>query len=334
LGLEERRIAFGPTLWSLPPGSKTNLIQCWFPGVHVNIGGGSGDGMKDREEGFHERDGPKKARSGGKGRSKGDLEIMSITTFFWMVDRCNPFLLFKIDQNIIEDYRRALNIIMDRNKTEDPEYTKYGGWGVAPVIDSFQGVMTAAGAETRTPGHYFLDKNHAHDHEHHHKQTNEYMHPVVSHAQEQIGYEPDALKGFKRVSRGPGQGWHWVKTYKQDEPGILKRGWSYLFGTAVQSSTEEDVVSIPEFVMPQAGVHENGLYWVPGERALVQLAGDRVGGYIPPEERENSKSLQTDQEGVQFMFKLDQENRDLEELTAWKKQKMTSTNMAYPYQWD
>jgi hypothetical protein len=289
--------------------------------------------MKDREEGIGDQDGPKKA-NGKNERSKGDLEIMSITTFFWMVDRCNPFLRFNVDHNIIADYRRALDVIMERNKTEDPEYRKYGGWGVAPVIDSFQGAMTAAGSETRTPGHYFLDKGHAHDTKHHHKRTNEYMHPVVQHAQEQIGYEPDALKGFVRAPRGQGKGYHWVKTYKAAEPGLMKRGWSYLFGSATPSPTDDDIVSIPEFVMPEPGFHDNGLYWMPGERALVQLAGDRVGGYVTIEEREKSKSFKVDQEGLYFMAKLDEDNKNLEELRAWKKQKITSTHMDYPYHWE
>lgn len=290
--------------------------------------------MKDREEGIG-NSGAKKV-DGVEGRSKGDLEIMSITTFFWMVDRCNPFLRFNIDPNIIGDYRRALEIIMKRNEKEDPEYKKYGGWGVAPVIESFTGKMKILGSEIRTPGHYFLGKDHhthhGEDHEHHHARTNEYMHPVVAHAANEIGYKPDSLKGFVRTQRGPGKGWEWIKTYETAQPGLLKRGISYLFGTSVPSETEHDVVSIPEFVIPQAGTHESGLYWVPGERALVQLAGDRVGGYIPPEERAKSKALKVDQEGAQFMFQLDEENKDLPELTAWQKQKITSTNMDYPYE--
>lgn len=37
LALDERRRPFSPTLWNLPPGSKTRLIQCWFPGMLVQI---------------------------------------------------------------------------------------------------------------------------------------------------------------------------------------------------------------------------------------------------------------------------------------------------------
>lgn len=65
LALDERRAPFSPTLWNIPSDNKkTNLIQCWFPGIHVNIGGGSDDGLKRTP--------------------KGDLESMANTTFAWM----------------------------------------------------------------------------------------------------------------------------------------------------------------------------------------------------------------------------------------------------------
>ena len=77
LALDEHRAPFTPTLWTLPSDqserAKTTLIQCWFPGVHVNVGGGSDDGLEARE---------------------GDLESIANTTFAWMADRCAPFLKF------------------------------------------------------------------------------------------------------------------------------------------------------------------------------------------------------------------------------------------------
>jgi uncharacterized protein (DUF2235 family) len=76
LALDEHRASFTPTLWTLPSDSeakKTNLIQCWFPGVHVNVGGGSDDPFKDK---------------------MGDFESIANMTFAWMVDRCAPFLSF------------------------------------------------------------------------------------------------------------------------------------------------------------------------------------------------------------------------------------------------
>ncbi|CBX90909.1 hypothetical protein LEMA_P059430.1 [Plenodomus lingam JN3] len=66
LGLDEHRKSFSPSLWTLPENSKTNLIQCWLPGVYVNISGGSDDGKRDLEKGIGSKDGPKKARADGK----------------------------------------------------------------------------------------------------------------------------------------------------------------------------------------------------------------------------------------------------------------------------
>ncbi|KAI9761430.1 MAG: hypothetical protein M1840_001943 [Geoglossum simile] len=43
LALDEMRWSFPPSVWELPPGSKTVLKQTWFPGVHSNIGGGMDD---------------------------------------------------------------------------------------------------------------------------------------------------------------------------------------------------------------------------------------------------------------------------------------------------
>jgi len=49
LALDENRGPFTPTMWEVPPKVQqeltnqdrpTNLRQCWFPGVHTNIGGG------------------------------------------------------------------------------------------------------------------------------------------------------------------------------------------------------------------------------------------------------------------------------------------------------
>lgn len=53
LALDERRKAFRPTLWYIPNDMPARLAkegkpipelkQVWFPGVHINIGGGSDD---------------------------------------------------------------------------------------------------------------------------------------------------------------------------------------------------------------------------------------------------------------------------------------------------
>lgn len=43
LAIDENRITFPPTLWhKTADGPAKDLQQCWFPGVHSNIGGGAG----------------------------------------------------------------------------------------------------------------------------------------------------------------------------------------------------------------------------------------------------------------------------------------------------
>ena len=336
--------------------------------VHINVGGGSGDGMADIKQGSENPEGPKNvakhglfgAQSPKKSTSKGDLEIMSITAFFWMVDRCVPFLRFQIDDNIMSDYAKALDKIMQRSKEDPKNHGHFGGWGIAPIIDSYEGIMTAAGSEARTPGHYFLHhdpkandaadhkENPAHTHKHIHKQTNEYMHPVVQHTYEQVWKHdeekllPKALQDFKRESLGDGLGHHWVKRYKADQPGMFKRGWSYVFGKGTPSESEDDVVSIPEFVIPQPGWHKDGFYWMPYERELIYSAQNRSmrgGGFMPSEVqeklmKEKADELKVDGEGAEFLRQLDEDNKLTEELRGWKQSdNFTATNPNYQEEW-
>lgn len=57
----------------------TNLCQCWFPGVHINIGGGSDETLKEEK------------------KSEGDLESMANITFAWMVDRVREVSLLDFE---------------------------------------------------------------------------------------------------------------------------------------------------------------------------------------------------------------------------------------------
>jgi len=83
------------------------LIQCWFPGVHVNIGGGSEDELKTK--------------------SKRNLESMANTTFAWMVDRCRPFLRFEkkvLYTEIMSDYFSTLEKLTARHEAAQKKYKK------------------------------------------------------------------------------------------------------------------------------------------------------------------------------------------------------------------
>jgi hypothetical protein len=91
LALDEHRGSFTPTLWYIPKTKneallkENRLVQCWFPGYHANIGGGT------------------------TGEGKDDNDIDEIT-FAWMCDLVKPYLTFD---------REAIKLIIP-SKTDLP----------------------------------------------------------------------------------------------------------------------------------------------------------------------------------------------------------------------
>ncbi|CAZ85424.1 unnamed protein product [Tuber melanosporum] len=67
LALDEHRGPFTPTLWKKTDDTPVNLKQCWFPGVHTNVGGG----YEDQE--------------------------IADMTLSWMIQQLLPFLQFDDD---------------------------------------------------------------------------------------------------------------------------------------------------------------------------------------------------------------------------------------------
>lgn len=253
LGLDERRMHMGPTLWNMPSDNQsqrerigrkgeTNLIQCWFPGVHVNIGGGSEDGLKKTP--------------------KGDLESMANTTFAWMVDRCRPHLHFeeRVLNYITTQYFEVLSKLTSRSYE-----TQKVGWGVGPYQKDFKGLIPVViGEKVRTPAHY-ADK----------PDTREYIHPVVFHAQQNQQYASKALEGFERVSNGDGQGHSWVKKITHTDVQSWKE-WagSIINRRTVKKDSTSMTVTIKEFVIPrmviQQGSYSHARYYAsPLERLLI-----------------------------------------------------------------
>lgn len=348
LALDERRAPFSPTLWNLPvdnketddskntgdkketddskktgdnkkPGGnkKTNLIQCWFPGIHVNIGGGSSDGLKKTP--------------------KGDLESMANTTFAWMVDRCRPFLHFddKVLLFIIDKYYKTLETLTDRElKSGSHSEKETVGWGVGlnhagMVENAHKGLMTTiGGVEDRTPGHYPNKSD-----------SNEFIHPVVFHAQDEQGYVSRALEGFKRVpgkgEDAQGKGHVWVKTYTKQEAENWKESWSgwvgSLFNRRTIKKTEESVtITLPEFVIPKMVVQQNskapGRYYAnPLERLLIirdlwteeqtRQAFESEDSFVHRKDNILAKQTQND-----YLMKLDEDNKGTEYIgknVAW-----------------
>ncbi|KAJ9099139.1 hypothetical protein QFC21_004018 [Naganishia friedmannii] len=75
LALDDRRAPFHPSIWkaSATKNPSLDLQQTWFPGVHLNIGGGSD--------------------TASSGESDPQEQLASIT-YAWMLDRIRPHLAF------------------------------------------------------------------------------------------------------------------------------------------------------------------------------------------------------------------------------------------------
>ncbi|KAF1840427.1 uncharacterized protein K460DRAFT_297110 [Cucurbitaria berberidis CBS 394.84] len=209
LALDERRKAFRPTLWYIPkdlvddPDRPTpELKQAWFPGVHINCGGGSDDCF---------------------GEMKGDSENISTATLCWMLQCISPHLT--IDRAAFElylaQYKRWLFRIryactyhhetwgdwawsyvpklpsipiINPGPDEftaprrDPAHAHTDfdfSWGTGPLVDPFGGMYHLNGTHKRVPGHEDVETYDEKSKEPKWKpirdigQTNEYIHPIV-----------------------------------------------------------------------------------------------------------------------------------------------------------
>ncbi|EAW15372.1 T6SS phospholipase effector Tle1-like catalytic domain-containing protein [Aspergillus clavatus NRRL 1] len=226
LALDDRRAPFTPTLWSRPPGVTTKLFQCWFPGCHINIGGGSDDTEKGH----------------------GDLEAMANLSLVWMIDQVRHRTPLAFEDHalarfyhqytgtLIDLSRRGFtkgstqysyppikkggwNIFGRKDVPDEKHITGYGGWGLGYRPDSFSLTYYPAGPKTRTPGQY-TKANQQGD-------TKEFIHPVVRYARSEsyqtantsgspLYYDPEALKGFNLEQDAKGE-WCWRKFVRDGE---------------------------------------------------------------------------------------------------------------------
>ncbi|KAI8624359.1 hypothetical protein F5Y19DRAFT_319189 [Xylariaceae sp. FL1651] len=177
---------------------QSKLTQVWFPGVHINIGGGSSDTLK----------------------AEGDLEEMSNITFAWMLDQIKHHVGIdqvtfsqetRARQNHIDDLNKELRKYKELMEKQEKERAaesywawtrrsassafssaknlvmhpftevKYPntlrrdyGWGTGTIIDSYTLMYKANGSKPRTPGGYARDAKHTTIGD-----TNEFIHPTV-----------------------------------------------------------------------------------------------------------------------------------------------------------
>ncbi|KAH6850432.1 hypothetical protein B0I37DRAFT_413827 [Chaetomium sp. MPI-CAGE-AT-0009] len=176
LAIDENRPSFTPTLWHKTSDSPAkDLQQCWFPGVHSNIGG-------------------------GQSASKLTFEEIGHITFAWMLDNLSSMLTFEDTaiKVLVDEHRRALNAI----QTPD-------GWGCGALVDNFSGLRgyfwRILGKNNRTPGAYLQDPGDGTS-----GTTDEYFHPITRIRKDRLNYDPAPLQGYV-PEKSSSAGWGWMK---------------------------------------------------------------------------------------------------------------------------
>jgi len=221
LGLDDQREVFHPSVWKIKthesPAAKvstktalakpeeinttTQLVQCWFPGVHINVGGGS-------------------SSSAGEGDFQ---EQLASITYTWMLDLVRPHLAFdpveldsqKLDwesalhANTIEQLEEKQGVKDDRYwmakafssvvaVLKQREQEKPHGLAIEDIPDSHSALYDFMGPEKdRIPQNLNVDEFRAG------WRTHEQVHYTVALRQSlRPDYVPHAMKGWVREDDG------------------------------------------------------------------------------------------------------------------------------------
>jgi hypothetical protein len=239
------------------------LKQVWFPGYHINIGGGSDETLKDQ----------------------GDMEEMSSITFAWMLDQLQPYL--SINENAVIRERRdrdkhmiELNLRLEQEEPwaswlgrtgksmattvlhpftphEELKYKpeqRFYNWGTADMTNSFGYKYWLNGWRVRTPGAYKTPKsnqtlrsdslpNAVTDTD---KTTCEWIHPTVGfRATYKPGYYPSCLteKQYGRELRKEGYVYRMGDAVLREWPlgGMESYEWQAVTGELAQRYVQKNV---------------------------------------------------------------------------------------------
>nr|POF26403.1 uncharacterized protein CFP56_22552 [Quercus suber] len=192
LAIDEKRLTFLPALWHRTANAPAkDLQQCWFPGIHGNIGG-----QYDEQK-----------------QEIGD------NTLAWMIDNLSGMLTFEkgaIDV-LIKHHQTALKAIR-------PPIAN--GWGCGKITDNFAGLQgiffQLLGRQDRTPGAYLSTPGDGVA-----GATNETFHPTVRIRLDKVStWRPKSLEGFvhkEPLASHAAQGWTWVKEGVQPIPEYIMR---------------------------------------------------------------------------------------------------------------
>lgn len=224
---------------------QSELKQVWFPGYHVNIGGGD-TGTLD---------------------NIGDMEEMSNITYSWMLDQIKNHL--SVDERFViqamkarEEYLQTLNkkyehweatvstlkrdsfkqwmynavqtIIHPSKMLDPPEYKgiRRYGWGEGMLINSFSLFYHLNGKKWRTPGEYGT-KNETGKYA---GETFEHIHPVVNYRVERMEelHKQDSKQHSLYKPLAPGGGYKRWKELDEKGNAIYK----YSFGNSSKAVPE------------------------------------------------------------------------------------------------
>ncbi|OKL57390.1 hypothetical protein UA08_07532 [Talaromyces atroroseus] len=196
LAIDERRLTFPPALWHKTAGAPAkDMKQCWFPGIHGNIGGQADDPTSPAND---------------------HGEIGDIT-FAWMVDNLSGMLTFEEEaiKNFIEQHHDS--------QADNKPKGSINEWGCGPIVSNFAGLQGAffrlLGKQDRTPGAYPRDAGDGVE-----GATNEYLHPIVRFRKLKVNnYNPASLAGFRLEEPDGGTGWKWAKKGVQALPEYVLR---------------------------------------------------------------------------------------------------------------
>ncbi|KAK6527265.1 hypothetical protein TWF281_010453 [Arthrobotrys megalospora] len=238
----------------------SELKQVWFPGMHINTGGGSSDTLE----------------------AKGDLEQTANIAFAWMLDQISDYLSISWIQ-VFDDNKKVNDLVVEHNhrvelaqrvKKLDEEAAKKEswaqatrrlgrymssvvtypfaaavndkilpepGWATGDHVDSYTPKYYLNGSTLRTPGNY--NKNPS-------MVTNEEVHPTVGYRLQKLGknYKPLPDKNgngtVHRQKTKDGQRWEYningtiLPEYKLMPPGSGSMGWCYERRTISQDAKE------------------------------------------------------------------------------------------------
>jgi len=212
LALDEHRGNFPPTLWYLDPdNTSTRLTQCWFPGYHADVGGGTVSGpLVD------------------------DAEIAEVT-FAWMVDQVSSMLT--MDSDALNRYfLLPISPVIDPLPPGTSRTMTQGGapeasppatlprepakskicWGIGKISDPMTLFYRIVGGEyVRRPGQTVMYYHKYGKGQVPRERYREEIHPLVHYRITQVpDYNPVPLaerKGWRYQDGTDGKGRRWIK---------------------------------------------------------------------------------------------------------------------------